>query len=150
GTGVRWRDVAAALAQCLVEQDRAGSRSVERGDVSFHGYANDLVAPFEHQAAYAFAFAADDDRAWAAVVDLVVEHVAGLVCPDDPHALFFERIDRLPQVRNVGDHQMFARPGARLRDGGRQTDAAVSRDDNAVDAGAFRGAKQDAEVLRIL
>src|SRR5438132_1182897 len=115
------------------------SRAGEPRDVSFHRDAHDLVAALEHEAAYALALAPDHDRAGAAVVDLVVEHVAALVGADDPNALLLQRVDRLPQVRDVGDHQVLARARARLRDRRRETDAAVPRDDHAGDARALRG-----------
>src|SRR5688500_11033991 len=45
---------------------------------------------------------------------------------------------------------MLARAGARLRDRGGDADGAVPRDDDAIDARAFRGAEEHAEVLRVL
>src|SRR5258705_1779245 len=115
-----------------------------------HRDAHDLITAFEHEPAYAFALAADHDRARAAVVDLVVEHVAALIGADDPHALLFQRIDRLSQVRDVGDHQVLARAGAGLRDGRCEPDGAVPWNDDAGHAGALRGAEQRAEGLRVL
>src|SRR5205807_527984 len=50
----------------------------------------------------------------SAIVDLVVEKVAGLVGRDDPDALLLQRVDRLPEIRDVGDKQMLARAGVEL------------------------------------
>src|SRR5581483_3569119 len=144
------RDVAAPLAQRLVQDDGARGGRVQRRDLPFHRDPHHLIATLEHEAADALALAADDDRGRAAIVDLVVEELAGLVGADDPDALLLERVDRLPEVRDLGDHQVLARAGARLRDRGRESDRAVLRDDDAVDAGAFAGAKEHAEVLGIL
>src|SRR5439155_2170639 len=117
---------------------------------SFPRQTDRLVRTLEPEAADALALAADDDRRRSAVVDLVVEKVAGLVGGDNPDALFLQRVDRLAEIRDVGDEQMLARAGARLGDRGGETDRAVVRDDDAIDARALRRSEQHAEVLRIL
>jgi hypothetical protein len=56
----------------------------------------------------------------------------------------------LPEIRDVGDEQVLARACACLCDGRREPDGAMMRDDDAIDARAFRGSQEDSEVLRIL
>src|SRR5687768_5327166 len=89
-TRARRRRVAAPLAERLIQEDRPGRCCVQRRHLALHGDADDLVAAFEHQTPDALAFAADDDRRRPPVIDLVVEHLAGLVRADDPDALLLQ------------------------------------------------------------
>src|SRR2546425_2724538 len=149
-TRLRGRDIAPALTQRLVEHHRAGRRGVERGHQPFHRQAHHLVTAFEHEATDALALATDHDRRRTAVIDLVVQQVAGLVRADDPDAFLLQRVDRLPEIHNVGDEQVFARAGAGFRDCGSDADGSVMLDDDAIDAGALRGSEEHSEVLRVL
>ena len=138
------------MAEGLVEDHRSGRGGIERFDLALHRDPHHLVAAFEHEPADPLGLPADDDAGRAAVVDLVVQEIARIVRTDDPEPLVLERVDRLTKVRDVGDEQMLARAGTRLGDGRGEAHRAVTRDDDAVDAGALAGAEQDAKVLRIL
>src|SRR5207253_7303371 len=147
---LRGRDVASSLPEGFVEHHRAGSGGVERAHYPFHRKPDRLVRAFQHQTTDPLPLAADHDRGRSAVIDLVVEQIAGLVGRDDPDALLLERVDRLPEIRDVGDEQVLARAGARLGDRGREPHGAMVWDDDAVYAGALGRPEEHAEVLRVL
>ncbi len=137
------------MAHGLVHDDGAGDRDVERGDLARHGDAQQVVAGLLDQVVQAGAFAAEDEDAVGAEVEVGVVGGAALVEAEHPDVGLLHLLQRADEVGDAGDADVLGGSGGGLGDGGGDGGGAAFGQDDAVDAGAVGGAEQRAEVVGV-
>ena len=140
----------AALAHGFVHDDGAGDGDVERGDRAGHGDAEEVVAGLLDQVVEAGAFAAEDEDAVGAEVEVGVVGGAALVEAEDPDVGLLHLLEGADEVGDAGDADVLGGAGGGFGDGGGDGGGAALGEDDAVDAGAVGGAEEGAEVVGVL
>src|SRR5688500_14041680 len=139
-----------ALADDLEEEQGPCGRRIQACHLPRHGEADEHVAAPPGGPRQTAPLAPHDDRDGSAQVGIPGGCGRLLVGGDEPEAAGLELVDRLADGRQPREEQVLARAGARLHRGGAERGRAALGEDHPVDPRRLRGAKQGAEVRRIL
>ncbi len=146
GEGFRGR---AALAHGFVHDDGSGDGDVEGGDLAGHGDAEEVVAGLFDEVVETGSFAAEDEDAVGAEVEVHVVGGAALVEAEDPDVFLLELLEGADEVGDAGDADVLGGSGGGLGDGAGDGGGAALGEDDAVDTGSVGGAEESAEVVGV-
>lgn len=139
----------AALARGFKEDDSAGGGNVQRIDVTGHRNAEQVIAGAANKIVQASPFASKDNYRIGREVEAVVIPVATLVEADDPEIVFFESFESADKVDDASQAEMLGGSGRGFNGDRTEGSGAALGEEDAVDAGAFGGAQERAQVLGI-
>jgi len=139
----------AALAQGLVHDDGTSDGDVEGGDGAGHGNTEEVVAGLLDEVVKAGAFAAEDEDAVGAEVEVGVVGRASFVEAEDPYVGLLHLFERADKVGDAGDADVLGGPGGGFGDDGGDGGRAAFGKEDAVYAGAVGGSEERAEVVGV-
>jgi hypothetical protein len=139
----------AALAHGLVHDDCSGYGDVEGRDLSGHGDSEEVVAGLFDEVVEAGSFAAEDEDAVGAEVEVHVVGGAALVEAEDPDVFLLELLEGADEIGDAGYADVFGGSGGGLGNGSGDGGGAAFGEDDAVDTGSVGGAKKGPEVVGV-
>lgn len=139
----------ATLARGFKEDDGACSGNVQRIDATGHGDAEQVIAGAANEIVQTGSFASEDNYRVGREVEAVVILGAALVEADDPEIVLFEGFQRTDEVDDACEAEVLGGSRGGFDGDSAEGGGAALGEKDAIDAGAFGGAEERAEVLGI-
>lgn len=139
----------ATLPGSFKQNHGSGRRDVERGHLSRHRDAKQMVAGAADEFVQTGPLASQDNYGVGREVEAVVILIAALIEADHPEIALLERLEGADQIDHAGETEMLGGSGGGLDSDGAKGSGAALGEEDAVHARGFRRAKDGAEVLRI-